>query len=203
MKRELTIAEYSAQIGISKKNIYKKIEQGKIDTVEKKINNRNVLCVIVEEEPEEVKEVNYTEVKAVKEVKENGSENGYIPEKEEVKEVNYPEVKAVKEVNYPEQNIIQSIQTKREKELLEEIERLREKINEKDKVINDYANKFAVMAQQAQEIANKALTTTGNAQLLQAAEKQENRNPEVKEEKVDVVEPKEQGGFLYRLFHSR
>lgn len=50
-----------------------------------------------------------------------------------------------------------------------EIEALRLQLQEKDRVILDYAGKFAEMAAQAQSIAAAALTTTGQAQYLQAA----------------------------------
>ena len=50
------------------------------------------------------------------------------------------------------------------------IEELEKQIKEKDKVILDYANKFAEMATQAQSIAVSALNTTGQAQYLQATQ---------------------------------
>ncbi len=71
-----------------------------------------------------------------------------------------------------------------------EIEALRLQLQEKDRVIIDYAGKFAEMAAQAQSIAAAALTTTGQAQYLQAAA-QADKAPGGAVAELEVVPPEE------------
>lgn len=75
---------------------------------------------------------------------------------------------------------ILDIQSKR----IEELER---QLQEKDKVILDYANKFAEMATQAQSIAVSALTTTGQAQYLQATQQATQQT----EKAVEITTPED------------
>ena len=56
--------------------------------------------------------------------------------------------------------------------LKEENKELKRQLTEKDKIIQEYALKIIEYAEKAQEIADKALTTTSQQQYLQAAEKQ-------------------------------
>ncbi len=71
-----------------------------------------------------------------------------------------------------------------------EIEALRLQLQEKDRVILDYAGKFAEMAAQAQSIAAAALTTTGQAQYLQAAAQAE-KPPAAAVEAAEIVPEEE------------
>lgn len=91
---------------------------------------------------------------------------------------------------------------KKIKELEEKIEDLQNKLLEKDKIILDYSNKiieytnkFAEMAENSQRIAEKALNTTGQAQLLHAVDKQKEIEPI-----AELEEPKKKRGWFARLW---
>ena len=79
------------------------------------------------------------------------------------------------------------------------IEELERQIQEKDKVILDYANKFAEMATQAQNIAVSALNTTGQAQYLQATQQQEKQSQPT-EIVMEEVKPTVKKSLIQRLF---
>lgn len=103
-----------------------------------------------------------------------------------------------KEIKSKSKEVLTDIQWKELYNIqLERVRELERQIQEKDKVILDYANKFAEMATQAQNIAVSALTTTGQAQYLQATQQKEQHT-----EAIEEYKPVEKKSFWQRLFNK-
>lgn len=206
MNNEITVAEYSKITGLSRKTIYDKIKKGKLRAVERRgEDNRPVKYILLDIPAEELRKLDEdgekqedTEVKNVNNVNAG----------EEVKEVNNPinevkqEVKQVKDLKEPEEEQAPKAESKAttatEQFLLDEIKDLREQIKEKDKQLLEFANKFAELAKQSNLIAEKAIHTTGQAQILQAVDKQQHGQvieagepTEKQEEPIGYKEPKD------------
>ena len=183
MKNEITVAEYSKITGLSRKTIYDKIKKGKLVVEERRgEDNRPVKfiqldCPVDEfrkkhgktpqQEEHIVNEVNEGELeKDEKEVK--NPVNNVNEEEKDVNEVINPASQQGEKA--PKAGNGEALST--EQFLLLEIQELREQIKEKDRQLLDFANKFAELAQQSNLIAEKAIHTTGQAQILQAVDKQ-------------------------------
>lgn len=198
MNNEITVAEYSKITGLSRKTIYDKIKKGKLRAVERRgEDNRPVKYILLDIPAEELRKLDEdgekqedTEVKNVNNVNAG----------EEVKEVNNPvnevkqEVKQVKDLKEPEEEQAPKAESKAttatEQFLLDEIKDLREQIKEKDKQLLEFANKFAELAKQSNLIAEKAIHTTGQAQILQAVDKQQHGQVIEAGEQIPIVEEK-------------
>ena len=180
MKNEITVAEYSKITGLSRKTIYDKIKKGKLVVEERRgEDNRPVKFIQLDCPVDEfrkkhgippqhiVNEVNEGETeKDKKEVK--NPVNNVNEEEKDVNEVINPASQQGEKA--PKAGNGEALST--EQLLLLEIQELREQIKEKDRQLLDFANKFAELAQQSNLIAEKAIHTTGQAQILQAVDKQ-------------------------------
>lgn len=210
MNNEITVAEYSKITGLSRKTIYEKIKKGKLETVEKRIDNRPVKFIKLNIPVDEFRTLatdGEAETKAeVKTVNEVNEVSGVNEENNPVNEVNNP-VNEVKEQGTEGEKELavplgkaspKEPQTTTEEFLLQEIKDLREQIKEKDRQLLEFANKFAELAQQSNMIAEKAIHTTGQAQILQAVDKQQHGKvieagepTESQEEPIGYKEPKD------------
>ena len=216
MNNEITVAEYSKITGLSRKTIYDKIKKGKLSTIERRgEDNRPVKFILLDIPVEEFRKLAETEpkqeeqeVKNVNDVNEEGQVNNVKDPVNEVKE----QVKSVNEASKTEEEQAPKAESREatttEQFLLDEIKDLREQIKEKDRQLLELANKFAELAKQSNTIAEKAIQTTGQAQILQAVDKKDKivevlEEPK-EEERIGYKEPKdgeEPKGFLNKLFY--
>ena len=222
MSKEINVADYSAMTGLSRKTIYGKINKGKLSAVERREedSNRPIKYIILDNRAKALIKKELVEVEQEEEIKGideeqenevNNPVNEVIDEVksrvnlviDEVKEVNDP-VNLNKEQEEQEQKPESKETTTTEKLLLQEIQDLREQIKEKDKQLLEFANKFAELAKQSNMIAEKAINTTGQAQILQAVDKQIKVNDAIEEpeERIGYKEPEneeEPKGFWKKL----
>lgn len=204
MNNEIAVAEYSKITGLSRKTIYDKINKGKLSVVERRgENNRPQKYIVLNIPVDEFRKLGKDEEKQEEtEVKNVNNVN----EKDEVKEVNNSVnevkdgVKQVKNLNNLEEEQAPKAESSEPKTaeqiLLDEIKELREQIKEKDKQLLEFANKFAELAKQSNLIAEKAIHTTGQAQILQAVDKQQQgkiiETEEPIEERLGYKEPEDE-----------
>ena len=80
--------------------------------------------------------------------------------------------------------------------LMKQIEMLQEDIRNKDKIISDNNNRIATLLEKQQELTEKALTTTAQAQYLQATTAIEDIQTEA------IIQTPEKTGFWQRLFRK-
>lgn len=181
MIKIISVADYARIKNISPQAVYKQINNNKLTIVFKEENNKKVKYIqadLTEAELNsllnQVEQVESAEFGGTATIEEpNSTQQDFKPTEENKEKVKQP-------IEKPNSTIAEN---SRETELLNQIKELKQQLNEKEEIIKqkdniiiDYASRFAEMAQQAQEIANKALTTTGQAQYLQAAEKIEPNN---------------------------
>ena len=184
MNNEIAVAEYSKITGLSRKTIYDKINKGKLSVVEGRgENNRPQKYIVLNISVDEFRKLGKdkekqeeTEVKNVNNVNEDGEVN-------EVNNHNYLEEEQAPKAE-------SSKPTATEQFLLDEIKDLREQIKEKDKQLLEFANKFAELAKQSNLIAEKAIHTTGQAQILQAVNKKQQGISLEPGEQIPIVEEK-------------
>lgn len=198
MNNEIAVAEYSKITGLSRKTIYDKINKGKLSVVEGRgENNRPQKYIVLNISVDEFRKLGKdkekqeeTEVKNVNNVNEDGEVNEVNNPVNEVKD----EVNEVNNHNYLEEEQAPKAESSKptatEQFLLDEIKDLREQIKEKDKQLLEFANKFAELAKQSNLIAEKAIHTTGQAQILQAVNKKQQGISLEPGEQIPIVEEK-------------
>lgn len=143
-----TVTEYAELKGISQQAVYKAVKQRRLKTVEKVENNRRKKFIILDaEQPEEQP----TE-------QQNASKNGGSskPVEQPEREVEQPEVEKV-EYSREYDILLNELETVRA-----EREQLKKRNEELERSIQDYASRFAAIAAQALETAERS-------QYLQAA----------------------------------
>ena len=157
----ISVAEYAKRAGISKQEVYSLIRSPQNEAYTKKINGKIQISI------ELLKPAEATQ-SPQKPVVEKPVENAEAP---------------VRETENRETAVIDF--------LMKQIEELREEVRSKDKQIAEHNARIASLLEKQQELTEKALITTGQAQYLQAS----NNQP--------VVEDKPARSIWKRLFSKK
>ena len=206
----LTIAKFSEKAGVSKQAIYKQVNNQNSQLApfvlrdgKKLLISISALSALYGVETEELTETTPKETPTTQNSTNDNPVKVEIPTEE--KQPSQPKNQVSTQdfqpisTDYIDFLKAQIAELKAEKREIES--RLNNTIQEKDNIIKDQSAQLAKLAQQVADIANKAITTTSQQQLLTAVEKAEKQEPiadEIIEEKV--VSPKKKKRFIDIFF---
>lgn len=206
----LTIAKFSEKAGVSKQAIYKQVNNQNSQLApfvlrdgKKLLISISALSALYGVETEELTETTPKETPTTQNSTNDNPAKVEIPTEE--KQPSQPKNQVSTQdfqpisTDYIDFLKAQIAELKAEKREIES--RLNNTIQEKDNIIKDQSAQLAKLAQQVADIANKAITTTSQQQLLTAVEKAEKQEPiadEIIEEKV--VSPKKKKRFIDIFF---
>ena len=192
---KLTVAEYHNRKKVSKKTIYKWIDQGKLKTEKELVNNKPITFIILEEQdltPDlpSSPEVNKPSSPDEKE-KDNGNKENFsdISEGQDLT----PDLPSSPEVNKPPSPVDEIIDLLKQ-QLIEKDRQLAEK----DKQLNNLVeqiNQFQKLLDQEQQL--HARTTL---LLTEYQKKGEMKEEEKQSQQAQTQEPKKKRSWLYKLF---
>lgn len=164
----ISVAEYAKRAGISKQEAYNIARSPQNEAYTKKING------IIQVSTELLKPAEATESPQTVQ-KQKPVESAEAP-------VNSPDSRETAIIDF----------------LMKQIEELREEVKDKDKQIAEYNARIISLLEKQQELTEKALITTGQAQYLIASD-----SPETVADYQPVVEDKPARSIWKRLFSGR